>query len=64
MREKRILLSLIRWITYRENELSKKIANSRLYGKSDFDKNKVHFLSGKVQMCRDILEKVEEFNDH
>ena len=63
MNERQILLSLIRWIAHRENELSKTIGNLRLSQKTDFDKGKIKFLNGKAQMCRDILEKVEELNE-
>jgi len=63
MREKRILLVLIKWIARTENELSKTIGNLRLSQKTDFDKGKIKFLNGKAQMCRDVLEKVEELNN-
>ena len=63
MRENLILLNLIRWITHRENELNKMTGNLRLSQKTEFDKGKIKFLNGKAQMCRDILEKVEELNE-
>jgi len=63
MREKRILLDLIRWVVYRENELSKMTGNLRLSQETEFDKGKIKFLMGKSQMCQDMLEKVEELNN-
>ena len=61
VRETRILLTLISWVSERQEEITEEMESQ--FSSESYNAREVKVLEGKKKMCDEVLRKIEELKE-